>query len=177
MEYRSIHYWQYEPDIQETLILEEAVAFTGRENEADLLQAIGCFIAKHTGALYTMIALLADDLKQASTVAFITEKTVLPNITYTLKGTPCDEVVTQRFCYYPLNVAQAFPEDKEFEEKKIECYMGSILLSHNNEPLGLVALMHDKPLQNVAFAEHLILVLSPTIEAELAKLKVMQVQS
>lgn len=171
MEYRSIHYWRYEPELHENVILEEAIALIEDKHRETLLSDLASFILKHTGAKYIIIALLSDDQKQAHTCAFLKDEIILPNITYTLKGTPCHEVVTQRFCYYPLNVVQFFPNDEEIRKQCIESYLGSILLSRDNEPLGLIALMDEKPLANVAFAEHLILVLSPAIEEILAQLK------
>lgn len=57
------------------------------------------------------------------------------------------------------------------KDLEIESYLGSTFLSENNELLGLIALMDTKPLENAAFAEHLILVLSPVIEEELCRIK------
>ncbi|MEJ8755594.1 hypothetical protein WG947_01185 [Pontibacter sp. H259] len=171
MEYRSIHYWQYEPDVQEATILEEAIAFNDSIKSETFLTDVADFIGAHTGAKFVLIAILSDDLKKAQSFAFLKDRVILPNMTYALCGTPCDQVVTQRFCYYPLNVTQIFPDDEELKNQHIESYLGSMLLSHKNEPLGLIALMDEKPLANVAFSEHLILVLSPAIEEELTKLK------
>jgi len=171
MEYRSIHYWQYEPEVHEASVLEEAIAFTDKAKTETFITDVADFIAEHTGAKFVLIGILSDDLRSAETYAFLKDRVVLPNVTYSLQDTPCDQVVTQRFCYYPLNVTQIFPDDDVLKIQNIETYLGSILLSHNNEPLGLIALMDEKPLANVAFAEHLILVLSPALEEELAKLK------
>lgn len=95
----------------------------------------------------------------------------LPNFTYQLKGTPCDAVLTQRFCYYPSQVTESFPTDKELQDFNIESYLGSVLLSDQSELLGLIAIMDEKTIENAAFAEHLILILSPAIEEELAAYK------
>lgn len=171
MEYRFIHYWQYEPTVVERQLLEEAISLSPQERTGNFLTEAATFIARHTKARYVIIGTLANQNTQVNTCIFLKDGQPLGNFSYSLSGTPCDAVFIQRFCYYPVNVADAFPEDKELEELNIESYLGSILLAENSEPVGLIALMDEKPLQNPAFSEHLILVLSPTIEEELCRIK------
>ncbi len=75
--------------------------------------------------------------------------------------------VSQSFCYHPYDVAAAYPDDKELKDLQIESYLGSILLSEANKPIGLTALMDVKQIQNAALAEHLIMIFSPAIEEEI----------
>ncbi|GAA4424765.1 hypothetical protein GCM10023188_04960 [Pontibacter saemangeumensis] len=171
MEYRFIHHWQYEPGEEENKILGSAIALSSQARNENFLSEIAAFISEQTGVKYVSIGLLSDDKEHIHTCAFLRDREVLENITYSLKGTPCDDVLTQRFCYFPLNVAQNFPEDKEIHDLQIDSYLGSLLLSEASEPIGLVALMDVKPIENAAFAEHLIMVLSPAIEEELNRLK------
>ena len=158
MQYRFIHHWQYEPGVQENLVLEEAISLSGKEPSDTFLNELAAFIAVNTGAKYVLIGLLTENAKKARTCAFFLDNEVQNNITYSLKGTPCADVITQQFCYFPLDVSNNFPADSELQELGIESYLGSILLSDAGEPIGLIALMDEKSLENAAFAEHLILV-------------------
>lgn len=171
MEYRFIHHWQYEPGMLEHQVLESAIELLEKDRTENFLQEIAAFIAGKTSATYVVIGLLVNDGKQVKTYAFLKNDALLPNYTYDLSSTPCNAVVIQRFCYYPMQVAEQFPDDAELKELGIESYLGSILLDESNEPLGLIALMDEKPLHDPAFAEHLILVLSPAMEEELARIK------
>lgn len=171
MEYRFIHHWQYEPGISEHQVLENAIELLEKERTDDFLHDVAAFISGQTGAAYIIIGLLVNNGLQVKTQAFLKHGTVLPNITYYLASTPCDAVVIQRFCYFPMQVAHQFPDDKELKDLGIESYLGSILLDEANEPLGLISLMDNKPLKDPAFAEHLILVLSPAMEEVLIRLK------
>lgn len=170
MEYRFIHHWQYEPGEEENQVLESAVALSEKTRNVNFLAYIAAFIYEHTGVSYVSIGVLSDDNKHVHTCAFLKNKESLENITYALQGTPCGDVLTQRFCYFPLNVVQNFPDDKELHDLQIDSYLGSLLFSEANEPLGLIALMDTKPIENAAFAEHLIMVLSPAIEEELCRI-------
>ncbi|WP_161888017.1 hypothetical protein [Pontibacter russatus] len=169
MEYRFIHYWQYEPGEEENQVLEEAISLSMKARDENFLRELASFISEHTSVRHVIIGRLSDDYQHIRTCVFLKEKEVLKNITYPLQGTPCESLLTQRFCYFPLDVAQNFPEDKEIKSLGVESYLGSLLLSEDNEPIGMVALMDVKPIEKAAFAEHLILVLSPAIEQELVR--------
>lgn len=177
MEYRSIRYWQYEPGEEEKNILESAIALSIKERSDNFLYEVAEFISIHTKTDFVLIGQLSDDSEYVNTLAMLGSGKPLENFSYSLKGTPCDVVITQRFCYHPHSVALAFPEDKELKEMQIESYLGSILLSSENEPLGVITLMDKVKIDDPAFAEHLILVLSPAIEDEIKKMKSKQVIS
>ncbi|MDX5422074.1 MAG: hypothetical protein LPK07_15045 [Hymenobacteraceae bacterium] len=172
MEYRHVHYWHYEPGVEEEAVLEAALALSNKARHNGSLSEIAAFISAHTKARYIVIGRLSEDLRHIHTLVFMDDGKVLDNFTYALKGTPCQEALAQRFCYYPFDVANAFPEDQELQDLQIESYLGSILLSEDNEPIGLTVLMDVKQIDNAAFAEHLITVLSPAIEEEIQMLRI-----
>ncbi|MCJ8164165.1 hypothetical protein MKJ04_04875 [Pontibacter sp. E15-1] len=167
MEFRHIHYWQYEPGDDENVILEAALTLCNKGRHSDYLQEIATFIQEHTHAKFVLIGRLSEDMTSVHTAIMLQDGQLLDNFTYALKGTPCQDVLTQRFCFHPYDVAPSFPDDMELRDLNIDSYMGSILLSGDNEPLGLTVLMDTKVIQNAAFAEHLIMVLSPAIEEEI----------
>lgn len=171
MEYRFIHHLYHDLGAEEHMILEAAIALSEKTKDDNFLHEIGAFIATHTKARYVIIGLFSEDGKNVHSRAFLRDTEALENIVYPLQGTPCEAVATQRFCYYPVDVIEHFPEDKELQDLQIACYLGSILVSAESEPIGLIALMDEKPLENPAFSEHLILVLSPAIEERLIRLK------
>ncbi len=136
-----------------------------------LLNEIASFLYLHTGAKYVVIGRLSDSKTHMHTLVFMMDGQLLENMTYPLSGTPCQEAVTQKFCYYPFDVAKRFPEDQELQILGIESYLGTILLSEEQEQIGVTALMHEKQIKNPAFAEHLIMVLSTAIEEEIVTLR------
>lgn len=167
MEYRFVHHWNYVLREDEHRILESAISLTSQPRDESFLRLAAEFIATHAQVQYVLIGSLSEDGRNVLTKVFLKDREVLPNISYPLQHSPCDSVLTQRFCYYPNNVQRHFPRDIELQELNIESYLGSIFLTKEGEPVGLVALMSDKQIGNAAFAEHLVLVLSPAIEEEL----------
>ena len=170
MQYRFIHYWQYELSAADDEILDEAVQLVNKPRTNDFLMEAAQFITRHTNAEFITIGLLSENKKQINTCIFLREGEKQKNFIYKLKDTPCDTVLSEKFCYFPTNVADSFPKDHELQHLQIESYLGSLFLKENNEVLGLIALMSKNTIQNAAFVEHLILVLSQAIEEELLKI-------
>lgn len=171
MEYRLLHHWNYALADSEHRILESAIALTEQKRDNSYFSHVADFIAQHTQVQYVLIGDLSQDGLHVETKAFVLNGKKQANFRYPLPHTPCDNVITQRFCYYPDNVQRLFPLDIELQELNIESYLGSIFVDENNEPVGLIALMSDTELKNAAFAEHLVLVLSPSIEEELIRIR------
>jgi hypothetical protein len=118
-----------------------------------------------------LIGQLSDDLRHIHTLMFMCDGEVLDNFSYALKGTPCEQALVNRFCYHPYDITEAYPDDEELTELNVESYLGNILLSEDQEPMGLVVLMDVKQLNDVAFSDRLIKILTPAIEEEVALLK------
>lgn len=169
MQNKFIHHWQYEHNEPEGKVLEQALDLANAEKTPHYLEQVALFLAEHTGAAYVMIGLLQEDKRHIQTLVFLQGKHPLPNLIYSLKGTPCEAVTIQGFCFYPDQVTQLFPEDQYLVEMEVDSYLGTMLFSSQDEPIGIVAILDTKPLENAAFIEHLILVLSLSIEEELSK--------
>lgn len=95
-----------------------------------------------------------------------------PNFTYELEGTPCATVVGRDFCYYPTEVQSHFPQDQMLVDLGIQCYMGFPIASNDGAPLGLIAILHTRPLQHAEQARALLQVVSARAGAELERRRV-----
>lgn len=65
---------------------------------------------------------------------------------YDLKGTPCEKVVMGEVCIFPRDVKKLFPADRILSEMGVESYLGIPLLDRSGRPLGLLAVLDDKPM-------------------------------
>jgi PAS domain S-box-containing protein len=91
------------------------------------------------------------------------------NFTYNLRATPCERVVGQSLCSYPSGVQQAFPDDSMLSEMGIEGYLGTPLWFSNGQALGLIVLLHNRPLPNPEQAEVVMRVVAARAAAELER--------
>jgi PAS domain S-box-containing protein len=87
---------------------------------------------------------------------------------YTLGGTPCENVMGQQFRYYPENVQELFP-DPHLKEIGSQGYAGIPLFDSSGEVLGLMAVAHRQPLCNPALTESLLKVFSVRTAIELER--------
>jgi two-component system, NtrC family, sensor kinase len=66
---------------------------------------------------------------------------------YALAGTPCQITVDQTICHYPDGVAARFPEDTMLREQGLRSYLGAALRDSRGNPIGVLAILNDKPLE------------------------------
>ena len=82
--------------------------------------------------------------QQARTLAFWSEGQVVPNIEFDLPGTPCEEVITTGFCFYPSGVQEKYAES----EPGIESYLGIALVTRDGRTLGHLCVLDEAALAN-----------------------------
>ncbi|MDX6765364.1 MAG: PAS domain S-box protein [Candidatus Methylacidiphilales bacterium] len=82
------------------------------------------------------------------TVAVSTRSEIQPNFVYPLRGTPCENVLGRVLCHYPSGIRQRFPDDILLTQMGVESYVGIPLFDTRHNPIGLVAILHDQPLEN-----------------------------
>jgi len=87
-----------------------------------------------------------DDKSIAQTVAFWADGERQPDFSYGLAGTPCGNVAQDKVCFYPEGVQQLFPDDHILVQWGVESYVGAPLHSSDGSLLGLLAIMHDAPI-------------------------------
>lgn len=101
-------------------------------------------------ALHVKCALVSvvdeKSLERARTVAVVLDGERQPNFVYDLAGTPCANVVGERACFYPGNVAALFPDDKILADMGAQAYWGAPLRSSRGDVIGLMAVVHEAPL-------------------------------
>ncbi len=139
---------------------------TGQEFFTSLAEQVG--LACQTD--YAVIVRLNnDDEYTADTVAMSHRGTLVDNICYQVRNTPCEKIIVGGFCHFPANVQQDFPHDLLLSEIDVESYMGIPLLLSDGSPIGLVALMHTSRIPNPALAEEVLKVVAVRATAELEK--------
>lgn len=70
----------------------------------------------------------------------------IENITYSLTGTPCERVYEEGICYFREGVQQMFPDDLMLVDIGAHAYLGAPLKSSTGEPIGLIVVLHDGPI-------------------------------
>jgi PAS domain S-box-containing protein len=100
-----------------------------------------------THALETRYACVAMVLperdRMVRTLGYCADGKVQPNLTYSLVGTPCHNVLNGDFCYYVSDVREYFPDDAFLQELGVDCYMGMPLHATDGRVIGLISVFSD----------------------------------
>lgn len=112
----------------------------------DYLREMVVRTATLTGFSHALIGRLnPDNKKMVSTDILWKRGRFQNNVSYELKGTPCENVFSgDRVCVYSQDVRKLFPHDQLLTQMRINSYIGSPLLSPDNQMLGIVAFMSNR---------------------------------
>jgi PAS domain S-box-containing protein len=158
-------------DITERKRLESTLFFIAQQgwmNEKEnFFDALVQFLGVTLSLDYVIIDKIEENPEIAETVALYAKGSVVPNMSYALKGTPCENVMGKRLCFYPQNVQQIFPEDKLLVEMGVESYIGIPLWDSIGQPIGLIALMGCKPIQENKSTVQILQLVATRVAAEL----------
>lgn len=131
---------------EETLrvVTEGTATVTG----SDFFRSLVRHLAQALQVRYALITECTDETKtQVRTLAFWTGEDFSEEMTFSLRGTPCEKVIAGKVSCYPEHLQSLFPEDKDLVDLKAESYMGLPLYSSAGEILGHLVVMDDKPLR------------------------------
>ncbi|MBC7850035.1 MAG: PAS domain S-box protein [Chitinophagaceae bacterium] len=89
---------------------------------------------------------------------------------YDLAGGPCDDLFTRDTFIFPENCQSLFPNNKTIHKFEVEGYLGCTLYDLQEQPVGIIALMHTKSIQEIHYAESLMKIAGRRAEMELDRL-------
>ena len=118
---------------------------------------------------YVCIDRLQEEELSAETVAIYFDGAIEDNLTYTLKDTPCGDVVGRTICCFPKGVRHLYPQDVVLQEMMAESYVGTTLWSSKGQPIGLVAIIGRQPLANPQLAESMLKLVAVRAAGELER--------
>ncbi len=127
-------------------------------------------LASAAGVKYALVGeLLPEDPERAQTLAVWADGDFGENFTYELAGTPCQRALQTSAVFYPKGVRELFPQDALGAEMGVEAYMGTGLYDSQGSPLGILALMHDQPLEDAPGNVSLMSIFAARAAAELER--------
>jgi PAS domain S-box-containing protein len=141
------------------------------ETKQEFLPALADCLGRLLKVDYALIDKLGDEPGTAETVGLYAHGNILPNLSYTLTGTPCENVIGKEICIYHQSVQQLFPEDGLLVDMKVEGYLGVPLWDSAGQPIGLIALLDSKPLAHADQAIAMIKLVAAAAGAELERLR------
>ena len=119
----------------------------------NFFEALSEYLARILSADYVCIDRLIEGGLEAQTVAIHFDGHFENNEIYKLEDTPCGKVVGQKVCCFPTGVRHLFPLDKMLQDMVAESYAGITLWGSGGTPIGLIATVGRKPLEDPGLTE------------------------
>ncbi|HEX5011703.1 MAG TPA: MASE1 domain-containing protein [Planctomycetota bacterium] len=120
---------------------ERTATATGAGFQRELVRTLGTELP----ARWVFVARVAGG--RACSVAFWNSGRLDQPVDYELAGTPCEGVVERHVCLYARDVQQLFPRDLLLRQLGAQSYLGVPILDEAGHVTGLLAMLHDRPLE------------------------------
>ncbi len=89
---------------------------------------------------------------------------------YDLAGTPCSEAVGPSICFYPHSVTESFPADPMLRHLRAESYIGAPIFNTQKKLIGLLAVVHDRPISEGDESKSIVAIFAARAGAELERI-------
>jgi PAS domain S-box-containing protein len=146
-------------------ILAAMVGTTGMESLDRITENIRAWI----GADYVMVGEIQPDGTTVKVLSMRLDGNDIPGLTYTLKGTPCENAAEKGFCAYPDNVRLLFPEAKDLADFDIRGYVGTSLRNSAGNTIGILCAMTHAPLRPVPAMKEIMEIIATKAAAEIER--------
>ncbi len=154
---------------QDDFALTQLVAGTAAVTGNEFFPALARHLAAALEVRYAMIAEWQGD-DRAQLLAFWADGKLQPLHGYQLAGTPCERVLKQnQVCYYPDGLQALFPDDRDLATMDAQSYLGVPLQTRNQQVIGHVCILHDRPLVNPERALSIVRIFAARATVELER--------
>ena len=135
---------------QQLLLIENTQSFllsnSWSNSERDFFESLAEYLTITTQMNYVCISKLINNEKEAETVAIYFNGKFEENTRFIVDGTPCGKVVGNPVCIFPVGVCKLFPKDAPLQDIGAESYVGITLWGPKGIPIGIIAVIGQKPL-------------------------------
>ncbi len=136
-------------------------------------EVLFCTLVEHMArAIGTRHAFVAEFMppKRIRTLSFWSGGELAPNIEFELTGTPCEEVIDGKACFYPFGVEDRYPDT----QRGIQSYLGAPLLSQDGRILGHLCVYDELPLPDDPRTLAIIKLFASRAASELVRIRLEQ---
>ncbi|NJR64663.1 MAG: PAS domain-containing protein [Leptolyngbyaceae cyanobacterium CRU_2_3] len=146
-------------------ILQGTVSATGEDFFPVLVQSI----VSALGVRHAMITELIDH-QTLSTLALWSNDQFHPPLSFDLNlPLPCGRTVEQGLFVCPSHIGEVFPDNQVLEQLEADSYLGVSLQGEEGQVIGVLCIIDDQPLTDIAQSEDLLRIFAARAAAELER--------
>lgn len=129
-------------------------------------------LAELFGAEHAFLGVVDEnDARSVQAIAVCAHGQVAPKFRYFVGGTPCAEVLAQTAYCFAQDVRWHFPGDARLAEWRAQGYIGAPLLDGHGKPIGLIAIVECKRLEQIESMRDILDIYAARASAELQRLR------
>lgn len=113
----------------------------------DSLKKITGNISSWLGVDCVMVGELRPERTSVNVLAMRLDGKDVEHFSYSLRGTPCENVAATGFCIYPDHARELFPSAKDLADLNIRGYAGTPLRDSGGEVIGILCILSRSPLK------------------------------
>jgi PAS domain S-box-containing protein len=129
-------------------------------------------VSSWLGADCVMIGEIQPDNQTVKALSMFLDGKEIADFSYTLKGTPCENVIIKGFCLYPDNVIQLFPESRILAELNVRGYVGTTLRNSAGKVFGVLCVLSRGPLRPPSSVREIMDIIAVKAAAELERTRI-----
>jgi PAS domain S-box-containing protein len=135
---------------------------------------VSCSLTQTFAVDYAFIGQLSNDGKSVQVITGQGKGLKLDPFSYDLAGTPCDNVLNNQLCYYRSGTQQLFPNDTLLVQMGIDGYAGCPIFDKSGEALGIIVLLHSKPIEVINKIDTIFNIYVDRVSAEIERIKALR---
>ena len=154
----------------ESMLMNVARGVSAEVGDA-FFQSLVEHLARELEADFAFIAKLTyPDRERLRTLAFVADGANAPDFEYSVAGSPCATGLERRgTVIYPAGVAEQFPRDTGLKRMGVQGYIGTGLHAADGTAIGVLVVMHRKPIERAQLWSSMIEIFGARAAAEIER--------
>jgi PAS domain S-box-containing protein len=149
-------------------LVRSMVGTTGR----DALRKITENVRSWLDADSVMVGVIQPDRQSVKVLSMLLDGKQVEGFSYSLKGTPCENVAEKGFCHYPDDSARLFPEARDIVELNIRGYIGTPLRDSRGNVTGILCVLSRNPIPSYPQVQEIMDIIAAKAAAEIERIAI-----
>jgi diguanylate cyclase (GGDEF)-like protein/PAS domain S-box-containing protein len=139
-------------------------------SSSEFFHSFSMHLSKVLEVDYVVVGEIVDDPPDiVKSVVVNNHGNILEPLEYALQGTPCETVIGKSVNGYESGVQNKFPNFELLQVLGAEGYVGAPLFDSSKKPIGIIAVLDSKPIENIRSVEEVLQIYAMRASAELER--------